>query len=85
MSSRTQMATASAIVQRSVAGGDTTTFARSGRITPSTMTASTAPHSPAPMSAGSGLNTASFAKRSWQAVGIDGPAVAAPGRSGNEA
>ena len=80
------MATASAIAQRSVAGGDTATFAWSGRITLSRMTASMAPHSPAPTSTGSGLNAASFAKRSWQAEGIDGPAVAAaPERSGNEA
>ena len=46
MSSRSHAATSSAIVQRNVAGGETTTFARSGRMTPSRSTASRAPHSP---------------------------------------
>ena len=86
-SSRSQSATSSAIVQRSVAGGATATFAWSGRITRSRRTASTAPHSPGPASTGIGLNTAIFANRSWQTDGAGGTdgAAAAPPDSGNEA
>jgi hypothetical protein len=83
-SSRSHIATCSAIVQRNVAGGETVTFAWSARITESSSTASTAPHSPAPTRTGNGLNVASFASRSWQADGFAGP-DAAPAGSGNDA
>ena len=84
-SSRTQFASASAIVQRIVAGGLSVTRDLSGWMIASSRTTSVAPQSPGPASDGSGSITAILsATRSWQADGASGlPLPASPAGCGS--
>jgi len=69
-SSRTQVTIASAVSQRSVAGGAIAIGTRFRATTRSNETMSGPPHSPGPEISPSGLKTArSGVRRSWQAVG----------------
>ena len=62
-------AMASAIGQRSVAGGENTTRCLSGRSSASTVTTSVAVHSPGPVIGCNGLKTASSASCNWHDEG----------------
>ena len=59
----THRATASAIGQRSVTGGEKATLCWSGKTTASTVTTSAAMHSPGPVIGGDRFKMASFASR----------------------
>ena len=83
ISSRTQFATASAMLQLSVAGGDSTTRDLSGRITASSFTMSGPPQPPGPLIGGSARMTARSGRLSWQAEG--GGGVFASGSAGSAA
>jgi hypothetical protein len=62
-------ATASAIGQRRVAGGERVTRRPSGRSTASTLMTSVAMHCPGPVTGGDGSKAASSANRNWHGEG----------------